>query len=105
MAPRLLVATALLAAWCASRGRSIVTSSGPEVLSLRGRWTMAPAPAPFASRQAYRNASMTTFGGGVVHWADGGQGGGGSFHLFANRLEVLYDFRFKVPDCRASLPY
>eukprot|EP01051_Picozoa_sp_SAG22_P028548 SAG22_NODE_10127_length_551_cov_1.221239_1_plen_102_part_10 len=47
---------------------------------------MAPAPAPFA-RQAYRNSSMTTFGGGVVHWAeDRGGGGGGSFHLFATGM-------------------
>jgi hypothetical protein len=47
------------------------------------RWTMAPAPAPF-SRQAYHNASMTTFGGGIVHWAEGH--GGGSFHLFATGM-------------------
>jgi hypothetical protein len=47
------------------------------------RWTMAPAPAPFA-RQAYYNASMTTFGGGIVHWPEGP--GGGSFHLFATGM-------------------
>lgn len=48
------------------------------------RWEMAPAPAPFGSRQAYCNASMTTFGGGIVHWPDGP--GGGSFHLFATGM-------------------
>jgi hypothetical protein len=53
------------------------------------RWTMAPALAPFAQLQAYYNTSMTTFGGGIVHWP-GGVGGsssaGGSFHLFATGL-------------------
>ena len=50
------------------------------------RWKMSPAPSPF-SRQAYYNASMTTFGGGIVHWAeDTDQGSGGSFHLFATGM-------------------
>ena len=43
------------------------------------RWTLAPAPAPFASSQLYYNTSMTTFGGGIVH-------GSGSFHLFATAM-------------------
>ena len=70
MAHRLLQVV-LLASRCAG-------SSSPL------RWEMAPAPAPFGSRQAYCNASMTTFGGGIVHWPDGP--GGGSFHLFATGM-------------------
>ena len=46
------------------------------------QWTLAPAAPPAAGTQAYCNNTMTSFGGGIVHWPDPR----GDFHLFATAM-------------------
>ena len=48
------------------------------------QWTLAPAGPPAAGSQAYCNKTMTSFGGGIVHWPD--PDGRGDFHLFATGM-------------------